>query len=89
MSKNQSKKKRGQYQVILIDDNFNTFDHVIDCLIEICGHNYYQAVQCATITHNAKQCSIIIDSWDVCQEVYEDLIKQGLTVTVTKHEKTI
>jgi ATP-dependent Clp protease adaptor protein ClpS len=88
MSKNQSKKKRGQYQVILNDDSFNTFDHVIDCLIEICGHNYYQAVQCATITHNAKQCSIFIDTWEMCVDVYEELVKEGLSVMVTKYEKT-
>ena len=88
MSQKKSKKiHRGQYQVILHNDNHNTFDHVINCLIDICGHNYYQAVQCATLTHGAKQCSIYVDTFESCENVREELFKEGLTVTVTKLEK--
>ena len=89
MSQKQSKRKRGRYQVILNNDNVNTFDHVIDCLIEICGHNYYQAVQCATLTHGAKQCSIYIDTYDSCENVCEELLKEGLDVVVTKLKKHV
>ena len=88
MSKKQSTNKRGQWQIILHDDNVNTFDHVIDCLTEICGHNYYQAVQCATITHNNKQCSIFIDNWTTCNDVSEMLLEEGLRVEVTKFKKS-
>ncbi len=86
MSKKQSTSKRGQWQIILHDDSHNTFDHVIDCLTEVCGHNYYQAVQCATITHNNKQCSIFIDDWDTCEDVSEMLLSNGLMVTVIKYK---
>lgn len=85
MSQKQSKKKRGQYQVILNDDNHNTFDHVINCLIDVCGHNYYQAVQCATITHGSKRCSIYVDTYDSCEDVCEELTKEGLDVVIIKH----
>ena len=85
MSHKQSKKKRGRYQVILNNDNVNTFDHVIDCLIDICGHNYYQAVQCATLTHGAKRCSIYVDSYESCEHVSEELTKEGLDVVIEKH----
>ena len=88
MSKKQSTNKRGQWQIILHDDNVNTFDHVIDCLTEICGHNYYQAVQCATITHNNKRCSIFIDNWTTCNDVSEMLLEEGLRVEVTKFKKS-
>ncbi|HPS84363.1 MAG TPA: ATP-dependent Clp protease adaptor ClpS [Bacteroidales bacterium] len=37
--------------LILMNDDVNTFDHVIDSLIEICNHNEEQAEQCALITH--------------------------------------
>lgn len=88
MSQKKSKKThRGQYQVILHNDNHNTFDHVINCLIDVCGHNYYQAVQCATLTHGAKRCSIFVDSYESCENVYEELLKDGLSVTVTKVDK--
>jgi ATP-dependent Clp protease adaptor protein ClpS len=87
MLQKKSTKKRGLYQVVLIDDNINTVEHVVDCLIEICGHNYYQAVQCATITHNNKKCSVFVDAYDLCLDVCDDLRDQGLNVTVIKQTK--
>ena len=85
MSQQKSKKKRGQYQVILKNDNVNTFDYVITCLMDICGHSYYQAVQCATLTHGAKRCSVFIDSYDMCEEVHTELSEQGLNVVIEKY----
>ena len=37
----------GDWHVVLYNDNHNTFDHVIDCLIHTCGHDALQAEQCA------------------------------------------
>jgi ATP-dependent Clp protease adaptor protein ClpS len=84
MSKKQSTSKRGKWQVMLNDDMVNTFEHVIECLIDICGHNYYQAVQCANITHTVKTCSIYVDTWDMCEDVAEALTDEGLNVSITK-----
>jgi ATP-dependent Clp protease adaptor protein ClpS len=89
MSQKQSKKKRGQYQIILLNDDHNTFDHVINCMIDICGHSYYQAVQCATLTHGAKQCSIFVDSYEECESVWEHLYGEGLNVVITKYKKHV
>lgn len=81
----QKKKKRGQYQVVLKNDTVNTFEHVISCLIDICGHNYYQAVQCATLTHGARQCSVFVDIYEECEAVHEELSEQGLNVVIEKY----
>jgi ATP-dependent Clp protease adaptor protein ClpS len=87
MSKKVLKKsKRGKYQVILLNDNRNTFDHVIDCLIESCGHNEFQAHQCALIVHNAGRCAVCIDSYDQCYAVYEYLIKSKLKAKLEKYD---
>ena len=87
MSKKQSTSKRGQWEVILHNDNVNTFDHVIDSLMQVCNHSYIQSVQCASIIHNVSKCSIFIDSYDECEEVYEELAKLGLLVTISKYKK--
>jgi ATP-dependent Clp protease adaptor protein ClpS len=39
------------YQVVLYNDDVNTFDWVIECLVEICGHDPLQAEQCAMLVH--------------------------------------
>ena len=87
MLKKQSKPKQGQYQVILHDDNKTTFDHVVDCLMDVCSHNELQAYQCALIVHNSGKCSIFVDSYDECELVYEYLSKLYLKVTLEKFKK--
>jgi hypothetical protein len=43
-------------------------------------------VQCATITHGAKKCSIYVDSYESCEDVCEELLKEGLDVIIEKHK---
>ena len=86
MSKKNSK-RNSKYEVIVFNDDTNTFDHVIDCLMEFCGHNYLQAVQCATLVHQKSKCSIVVDTWDECEIICTDLAEQGLTVTISKFKK--
>lgn len=83
MSKKNSK-RNSKYEVIVFNDDTNTYDHVIDCLMEFCGHNYLQAVQCATIIHNTGKCSVAIDTRDECEYIFEELVKQGLEADVIK-----
>jgi len=85
--KSKTPSNRGQYQIILHNDSKNTYDHVIDTLMEGCGYNEIQATQCALITHNAKKCVIYQDTFDSCKPVYEFLNNNGLTVTIKKYVK--
>ena len=86
MSKNSynKKSKRGKYTVIVLNDKRNTFNHVTRCLQEVCGHNYLQAIQCTNIIHNSGQCDVYTDKYEICIEVYDDLLVQGLTATIIK-----
>ncbi len=38
-------------KVILLNDDVNTFDWVIQCLVDVCEHDYLQAEQCAMLVH--------------------------------------
>ena len=80
-----SSKKRSKYQLILKDDDINTFEHVIYCLIEYCNHNYYQAGQCATIVHSTGTCCIQIGWKDHVEELYDILTAEGLELELVKH----
>ena len=46
------------HEIILYNDDINTFDHVIDCLISICDHTPLQAEQCTLIVHYKGKCSV-------------------------------
>ena len=45
--------------LILYNDDYNTFDHVINCLVEICDHDGIQAEQCAYIVHFNGKCDVM------------------------------
>ena len=51
-------KKSDLNQIILYNDNINTFDHVIETLINVCDHSPTQAEQCALIVHYKGKCSV-------------------------------
>ena len=70
------------------NDDHNTFDHVIDCIMDICGYNYLQAVQCTILVDEMKRCAIFEDRYEDCQEVAHSLTKQGLKVTI-EHVKNV
>ncbi|SOE20510.1 ATP-dependent Clp protease adaptor protein ClpS [Spirosomataceae bacterium TFI 002] len=46
------------WSLVVFNDDVNTFDHVIDTLIEICEHNPQQAEQCALIIHFKGKCGV-------------------------------
>ena len=52
------KQELDQKSLVLFNDDFNSFNHVIDCLIAICEHDPIQAEQCAVITHFNGKCKI-------------------------------
>ncbi len=37
------------WKLVVYNDDHNTFDHVIECLVSSCGHEPLQAEQCAMI----------------------------------------
>jgi len=81
-----SSNKRSKYQLILKNDDNNTFEHVIHTLMEICNHNYYQAGQCATIVHTNNRCCIHIGWKEEVEELYELLQAEGLELELVKHK---
>jgi len=54
----QSLSKSDYHEIILYNDDINTFDHVIDILIKVCDHSATQAEQCALIVHYKWKCSV-------------------------------
>ena len=47
-----------EHEIIVYNDEVNTFDHVIDILIESCDHNPIQAEQCTLIIHYNGKCAV-------------------------------
>lgn len=73
---------QNQAVLVLHNDDINTFDFVMDVLMDICDHSLTQAEQCATITHYKGRCEVRTGSVNNMRELRYQLISRGLKATV-------
>lgn len=71
-----------KYVLILYNDDVNTFDHVINCLIKICGHVVSQAEQCANIVHYKGRCQVSDGALKEMQKQCVALLDEKLSAKV-------
>ncbi len=69
--------------LILYNDDINTFDYVIECLVEICEHNPVQAEQITHIVHYKGKCDIKHGSKKELTGMCKALINCGLQAEVS------
>jgi ATP-dependent Clp protease adaptor protein ClpS len=72
----------GSASLILYNDDFNTFDHVIKSLVEVCGHDSVQAEQCAMIVHFKGSCEVKLGIVEVLNAMSRSLNSKGLNSKV-------
>jgi ATP-dependent Clp protease adaptor protein ClpS len=69
-------------QLIVWNDEVNTFDWVIDTLIEICGHSREQAEQCAMIIHTKGKYAVKEGSYETLKPMCNNITDRGIGATV-------
>jgi len=69
-------------EIVLHNDDVNTFDHVIISLVEICDHELIQAEQCAWIVHNNGKCSVKRGTFDQLEARCHALQQRGLSAVI-------
>lgn len=69
-------------QIIIYNDDFNTFQHVIECLMKYCGHLMMQAEQCAHIIHNNGKCAVKNGAFKKLKPICEALTENGLDAKI-------
>ncbi|MBS7788144.1 ATP-dependent Clp protease adaptor ClpS [Flavobacterium sp. CYK-55] len=68
-----------QNEIVLYNDDVNTFDHVIDTLIHVCRHTSEQAEQCAILVHYTGKCTVKTGSFDELKPQCLQLLNAGLS----------
>ena len=74
------------YQTMLYNDDYNTFDYVIELLMEVCEHTYEQAEQCAALVHFSGKCPVKEGSYEDLLPRCSRLTRAGLTAEIVKRE---
>ncbi len=71
-----------QKELIVYNDDFNTFEWVINCFTEILKHTFEQAEQLAYIIHFTGKASVKVGSYYILKPLKEALTDKGLSVVI-------
>ncbi|UZO79247.1 ATP-dependent Clp protease adaptor ClpS [Aquimarina sp. ERC-38] len=74
--------EKNNNQIVLFNDDFNTFDHVIEMLIVACDHSALQAEQCAMLVHYKGKCTVKTGGYEDLVPRCSKLLEAGLTAEI-------
>ncbi|AFL79930.1 hypothetical protein Aeqsu_0418 [Aequorivita sublithincola DSM 14238] len=75
-------KESNQNEIVLYNDDVNTFDHVINSLIFACEHTPEQAEQCSIIVHYKGKCTVKTGDFDELKPRCSMLLEAGLSAEI-------
>ena len=70
------------YKLIVWNDNRNTFEWVIETLIDVCAHTYEQAEQCACIIHFQGKYAVKQGDYETLRSMREAITERGINATI-------
>lgn len=70
------------FEILLFNDDVNTFDFVIDSLIEVCEHTLEQAEQCTYLVHYKGKCSVKTGEFEELKPRCTQLLERGLSAEI-------
>ncbi|RZP04295.1 MAG: ATP-dependent Clp protease adaptor ClpS [Flavobacteriales bacterium] len=74
--------KVNEHQLVLFNDDVNTFDHVVETLIRVCGHTLEQAEQCSIIVHYKGKCTVKTGSHEELKPRCTQLLQADLSAEI-------
>ena len=75
-------KESGLNEIVLYNDDVNTFDHVINSLIFACDHTPEQAEQCSIIVHYKGKCTVKTGEFSELKPRCTMLLEAGLSAEI-------
>ncbi|MBU2947162.1 MULTISPECIES: ATP-dependent Clp protease adaptor ClpS [Zobellia] len=71
-----------QNEIVLFNDEVNTFDHVIETLVDVCDHTPVQAEQCSLIVHYNGKCTVKTGEYKDLEPRCGKLLEAGLSAEI-------
>lgn len=69
-------------EIVLYNDDYNSFDFVIESLVDVCKHSLRQAEQCTYLVHYKGRCSVKRGTVDALKPMCTALLDRGLTAEI-------
>ncbi|QKZ13057.1 ATP-dependent Clp protease adaptor ClpS [Spirosoma sp. KUDC1026] len=70
------------HNLVVFNDDVNTFEHVIDTLIDVCKHTPEQAEQCTLLIHYKGKCTVKNGSWEELVPMRNEICRRGISAEV-------
>lgn len=82
VTENIENKKSKERILVLYNDDYHTFDYVIDALMKICKHDLLQAEQCTQLIHYKGKCDVKKGSFSYLRPMKNALVQKDLKATI-------
>jgi len=71
-----------EMDLVVFNDDINTFDHVINTLIRVCKHTPEQAEQCTLLIHHKGKCSVKNGTFDFLRPMRQAICEAGIDARI-------
>ena len=75
-------KESKNHEIVLFNDEYNTFDHVIETLMYACDHTPEQAEQCSLLVHYKGKCTVKTGPYKELEPRCSKLLEAGLSAEI-------
>lgn len=70
------------FQIVVWNDDVNTFEWVIETLVDVCGHTHEQAEQCAYIIHYSGKYAVKSGDYEDLRPMCDAILDRGISATL-------
>ncbi len=74
-------------ELIVYNDDFNTFDWVIKCFMEVCNHTFTQSEQLSLIVHFKGQATVKTGPYPELKPLKDALVDRGLSAVIESYQE--
>lgn len=68
--------------LVVFNDDVNTFDHVINTLVKVCKHTHEQAEQCTILIHFKGKCTVKNGSFEFLKPMRDSICEAGIDARI-------
>jgi len=69
-------------ELVVFNDDVNTFEHVINTLVKVCGHTIEQAEQCTMLVHYKGKCSVKVGTFEELKPMRQGVCDRGISAEI-------
>jgi ATP-dependent Clp protease adaptor protein ClpS len=77
------------HKLTIYNDDVNSYEYIMACLIRFCKHEPIQAEQCAMIAHNTGRCTVKTGNFNDIFEMHKDLKNMDILTEIQSYESSM